>query len=406
LSKRFYVEQEQDQLEQDNRLLQRQRKLQFVYTETGPTSCTLKGQFVKPGVIDRRYRMSATALHSQGLFQMETVGLLGVGNLEKETDPRRDSPRGDRQSDPLPDEKPLSAPANYALAGSREALSLRPPKYLPPTEQAPALANASRDEAGPTCSTSMRSPLVALTRQYLILLGVLLAEYRSTWFIHVLNGLLVPISFTFFVVAVGGVTSSEKAIYLLGGNMALSIAMGPTAFLITKLGWARQSQEFDYWVALPIAKMIMMFALISVALLFALPGLVGTYVVASLLFGIPFNASAWMLISLVPLAVLPLTGVGAMLGTIAPSGQIANILSNIVFLFVGILSPLMLPLEALPVPLRITAQFVPTTYVADAFRMVLRGQIGINLVFDITILVLFSAVLLTLTYFRLDWRNT
>ena len=263
-----------------------------------------------------------------------------------------------------------------------------------------------RDETVTPPSPATRSPFVTLTRQYLILLGVLLAEYRTTWFIHVLNGLLVPISFTFFVVAVGGVTNSEKAIYLLGGNMAISVALSPTAFLITKLGWARQSQEFDYWVALPLSKLMMLFALISVALLFALPGLVGTYVLTSLLFKLPFNASIWILIPLIPLGVLPLTGVGAMLGTFAPNGQVANILGNIVLLFVGILSPLMLPLEALPVPLRITSQFVPTTYVADAFRTVLKGDIGTNLLVDIIVLTLFSAVLLTLTYFRLDWRNT
>jgi ABC-2 type transport system permease protein len=129
-------------------------------------------------------------------------------------------------------------------------------------------------------------------------------------------------------------------------------------------------------------------------------------VFASLLFGISFSASIWTLIPLVPLAVLPLTGVGAMLGTVSPNGHVANILGNIVLLFAGILSPLMLPLEALPVPLRIISQFVPTTYVADAFRAVLGGNIGTNVVFDVIILALFSAVLLTFTYFRLDWRNT
>lgn len=369
MSKYFYTEKEQDQTDQNSRLLQQYRKPGFIYTETGPTSCTLKGQFVKPGVIDHRYRMADTALHVKGLSQTETMGT-----------------------------PTMTSPFSTAAKGHV--------RLMPRAEQAPVPVNASWDGTVASSYVSTRAPLVALTRQYLILLGVLLAEYRSTWFIHVLNGLLVPISFTFFVVAVGGVTSTEKAIYLLGGNLALSIAMGPTAFLITKLGWARQSQEFDYWIALPLSKMMMMFALISVALLFVLPGLVGTYVVASLLFGLPFNASAWLLIPLVPLGVLPLAGVGAMLGTIAPSGQIANVLSNIVFLFVGILSPLMLPLEALPVPLRITSQFVPTTYVADAFRTVLKGNIGSNLVFDIIILALFSAVLLTFTYFRLDWRNT
>ena len=266
--------------------------------------------------------------------------------------------------------------------------------------------NASWERTTSPSYAPTRSLLVTLTRQYLVLLGVLLAEYRSTWFFHVLNGLLVPMSFTFFTVAVGGVTNRDAAIYLLGGNLALSVATGPTVFLITKLGWARQNQEFDYWIALPISKLILIFALISVALLFALPGLLGAYVFASLLFGLPFNASTWTLIPLVPLAVLPLTGVGAILGTFAPSGQVATILSNVVLLFAGILSPLMLPLEALPIPLRVISQFVPTTYVADAFRTVLRGDLGINLVYDIVILALFSVILLTFSYFRLNWRNT
>jgi ABC-2 type transport system permease protein len=73
--------------------------------------------------------------------------------------------------------------------------------------------------------------------------------------------------------------------------------------------------------------------------------------------------------------------------------------------FVGVLSPVVLPLESLPVPLRILSQFIPTTYVADAFRAVLGGQ-GTHLALDLVILTLFSVIILTLTYFRLDWRNT
>jgi ABC-2 type transport system permease protein len=250
-----------------------------------------------------------------------------------------------------------------------------------------------------------RSTLATLTLQYVILLRVLLAQYRLTWSFHIFGGLLIPISFAFFIVAIGGAGSSEKAIYLLGGNMALSIATGPVAFLVTRIGWARQNKEFHYWIALPVAKLLLVLAMVSVALLFALPGLLGIYVLGGLLFGFSFDASSWVLIPLIPLGVLPLTGLGALLGIAAPNGEIASILSNILVVFVGVLSPVMLPLESLPVPLRLLSQFMPTTYVADAFRAVLGGQ-GTNLTFDLIILTLFSAVLLTITYFRLDWRNT
>jgi ABC-2 type transport system permease protein len=249
-----------------------------------------------------------------------------------------------------------------------------------------------------------RSTLATLTRQYLILLRVLLTEYRTAWFLQVFGGLLIPISFAFVIVAVGGATSPEKAIYLLGGNMALSIATGPATFLILKIGWAQRSKEFHYWIALPIPKLLLVLALVSIAQLFALPGQLGVYVFGNLLFGLPFSGAAWALVPLIPLGVLPLTGVGALLGLFARSGETASILSNCLIILVGVLSPVMLPLEALPVPLRILSQFMPTTYVADAFRAVLGGQ-GTNLAFDLIILALFSAVLLTITYFRLDWRN-
>ena len=97
---------------------------------------------------------------------------------------------------------------------------------------------------------------------------------------------------------------------------------------------------------------------------------------------------------------------GALLGLLAPSGEIANVLSNLLVLLVGVLSPVMLPLSALPVPLRFLSQFIPTTYVADAFRAVLGGYQGTNLALDLILLALFSVALLTLTYVRLDWRKT
>lgn len=250
-----------------------------------------------------------------------------------------------------------------------------------------------------------RTTLATITHQYALLLRVLLAEYRSTWFLHVFGGLLIPISFVFFIVAVGGAGGSEKAVYLLGGNMALSIATGPASFLITKIGWARQSKDFHYWIALPVTKLLLVSAIVSVALLFALPGLLGVYVLGSLLLGFPFSVTSWGLIPLIPLAVLPLAGVGALLGGFAKSGEIANVFSSILIVFVGVLSPVMLPLESLPVPLRILSQFIPTTYVADAFRAVLGGQ-GTHLAFDLIIIPLFSVLILTFTYFRLDWRNS
>jgi ABC-type multidrug transport system permease subunit len=65
---------------------------------------------------------------------------------------------------------------------------------------------------------------------------------------------------------------------------------------------------------------------------------------------------------------------------------------------------MLIPLDAMPVPLQFIARFVPTTYVADAFRMVLAGTLGINVVYDIILLFGFTVAFLLVVHHKLDWR--
>lgn len=365
------------------------REPDFIDAGTSPTSHAKTRQFLKPGFIDARHnaQFSRRDVHPQiksthvRLIPLTPSWYDGTASLDGNDLP---SSFGEREYDP-------------DFVDSRKTV------VVPVVGEFPH-PQATNQTAHPPYPRH-RSTLVTLIRQYWILLRVLLTGYRTSWFFQIFGGFLIPISFAFLIFSVGGVTSPEKAIYLLGGNMALSIATGPASFLILKIGWAQRTKEFHYWIALPIPKLLLVLTMVSIAQLFALPGLLGVYLFGHLLFGLPFSGTAWALIPLLPLGVLPLTGVGALLGLSARRGETASILSNSLIIFVGVLSPVMLPLESLPVPLRILSQFMPTTYVADAFRAVLGGQ-GTNLTSDLIILTLFSVILLTVTYFRLDWRNT
>ena len=247
--------------------------------------------------------------------------------------------------------------------------------------------------------------LVSVWRQYVLCISVLRAEYRRTWFVQVLLGFLLPIGLAFFLKSVGNVTTTERAIFLLGGSLATSIAFGPTSFLILKIGWGRQFREFDYWVALPFPKLTLVFGMISMALVFALPGIAGIYVLGNLLFGLPFT-NILILLPLIPLGALSQAGLGALLGCYAPNGQMANGITNALIVFVSFLSPMMIPPSNLLLPLRIISFCFPTTYIADAFRMVMANHIDISLLFDVLILLLFSGAFLALAYLRLDWRTS
>lgn len=246
--------------------------------------------------------------------------------------------------------------------------------------------------------------LVSVLRQYIVVLCAQLSSYRGSWVFQTFISLVVPFSLVFSAKSLIGSVHSERAIFLLGGNMAMSIAFGPTTFLISKLGWARQSREFDYWIALPVSKLIVVLAIISMAVMFALPGLLGSYIFGSLLLGLPLSGG-WILIFLVPLGVLPLAGVGAFLGTIAPNGQTAGLINNMVLIVVGFLSPMLIPPEQLPRILQITSLFIPTTYVADAFRAAIGAHYDFQFLLDVIILVICSAICMAFAQWKMEWRT-
>ncbi|GAC1475497.1 MAG: hypothetical protein NVS2B12_07880 [Ktedonobacteraceae bacterium] len=263
-------------------------------------------------------------------------------------------------------------------------------------------ATSSEAPAARPYAPTRYTPLKIL-RQYFLLLRVLLAEYRSSWIFHIVRSLLFPLSFAFIVSATSRDMSRENAIFLLGGVLTASLAFGPVSTLIVKLGWSRQNREFDYWVMQPMPKLVLILAIVSVALLFVLPGLFVTYSIASLLLGLPLSGSV-MLLVLIPLASAAFSGMAAFLGCYARGGQAATMIANITTIIIGFLSPLFIPLYRFPLPLRLLAQLLPFTYAADALRSVLGGHMGVGLPIDVCILLVYAIASVVLVQIKLDWR--
>ncbi len=248
-----------------------------------------------------------------------------------------------------------------------------------------------------------RSMMVAV-HQYEILLRIFLAEYRRTWFFHLIRSLLFPIAFIFLVKTLRGTISRDEAIFLLGGNLATALAFGPTATVALKIGWGRELREFDYWAALPVVKLALILALLSVGLFLALPGFIGTYLFGCIFLKLPL-LSGLALLPLIPLGSLSLAGLAAFLGSYAPNGQAITMMVNILTIFIGFLAPMLLPFNVLPLPLQILNQFLPFMYIADTFRATLGGHIGMNVMIDVLILLAFSFIFLLLIHRKLDWRR-
>ena len=238
----------------------------------------------------------------------------------------------------------------------------------------------------------------------MIIFRVMLAEYRNTWFYHIFFGMLLPVGLAFLISRASTVIDAEHAIYLLGGNMVISIVYGPTVMLITKIGWGKEFREIDYWVTLPVPKIAFIFAMTSVYLLFAAPGLIVAYVIGSWIFSLPLLGGI-LLPGVAVLGVLALSGFGALLGSVAKTGQVAGIYGNVFIAVATFLSPLMIPQEQIPAFVRLIGLFLPTTYVADVFRQALAGSMGPLFLRDVMLLVGFSIFFFALVQYKFDWRE-
>ncbi len=240
---------------------------------------------------------------------------------------------------------------------------------------------------------------------YRRLLPVTLADMRSIGPFYAFFSILLPAGILFFVSTTGTQTSPAALRYLAGGVFAASVCMGPAIMLCARLGLAREHNEFDYWASLPIPKVSLVLALCTAHLLFSLPGVLAMGVLAVSFLGVgPGGVLAAL--ALAPLAALAMAGIGAFLGSRAPTAIVGNLIGNLLLAVVLFLSPLMSRLDAYPAFLRPVAYAVPATYVADAFRHVLGGEPTL-LPFgaDLAVLVGLAVVLLTLTHRLLDWRG-
>ncbi|MEW8980109.1 MAG: ABC transporter permease, partial [Symbiobacterium sp.] len=136
----------------------------------------------------------------------------------------------------------------------------------------------------------------------------------------------------------------------------------------------------------------------------ALPGMVSSLLVGSWQLGIPLQ-NTLAAVPLTLLAAASLTLVGAGVGGLARTQAEVNLYSNVLYLVVIFLSPVLAPVDRLPALMRATSYLFPTGQAAMAITDVLQGDYGLRfwVLFGLLCLWLLAAGVLVVK--RLDWRT-
>jgi ABC-2 type transport system permease protein len=230
------------------------------------------------------------------------------------------------------------------------------------------------------------------------------ASVRTSWQWFFLVSSVIPLGLLFFLRSVAMTSNPTIILYYITGNVIIALMLNSMAMLAGQLSWAKQTNTFDFYAGLPVSRAALILAIVAIALLFAIPGMILLLILGGILFTMPLSPNPLVVVVLL-LTPLALSGLGALIGVLAPNQQVANVVTNLSLVVVMFLSPVLAPASALPGVLQVTSWFLPPTYAAQALRVTLAGSVTGVVWRDIAVLVLFTVASLYLVTQRLDWRS-
>ncbi|MGK5499168.1 ABC transporter permease [Streptomyces sp. URMC 125] len=173
----------------------------------------------------------------------------------------------------------------------------------------------------------------------------------------------------------------DEARAVVAGSSVLVVAFVALNLLAQYFGQLRASGGLDHYATLPVPPAAVVLGAAAAYASFTVPGVAVTAVAGSLLYGLPMGG-LWVLAAVVPLAGAALAGLGAALGLLAPRQELATLCGQLgmsAALLLGVL-----PGGALPGPVRLLRDLLPSTYGVEALAAALGpkppwGSVAVDL---------------------------
>ena len=168
--------------------------------------------------------------------------------------------------------------------------------------------------------------------------------------------------------------SAEQALFITTGSSVLPLLM--IGFVIVPQQVAQQKLEgaYEFFFALPVSRMSMYLATMSVWSIVGLPAVVVALAAASWRYDLTLSVSPWS----VPLAFLVVgvgTAIGFSLGHAIPNPRITNVITQVLVFGVFVFSPVNFPADRLPDWLAWVHQWLPAGHAASVMRWALTDGI-------------------------------
>ncbi|MCY9515658.1 ABC transporter permease [Paenibacillus apiarius] len=236
-----------------------------------------------------------------------------------------------------------------------------------------------------------------------ILFRIQFAIVRDSWVWVVLMATMFPLTTTLFMSFFADNPSEEMMIRIIAGNLIFGVIVMGMNGMGQEISWQKHQGHFTYYASLPISKLNFVLANLLRGLMNTLPSFIILAMIGQWGYGIEFHYS-WGLPVVVILSLASVVGIGVCIGFWSPNHQLTNMLVQALMMFVTFLSPVMIDIQQLPVPLQWLSYLFPTTYAADAMRNVLLAGWSTGVMLDCVVLLAYSAVTICVINNLVKWR--
>jgi len=251
-------------------------------------------------------------------------------------------------------------------------------------------------------NSQRRRPAILIQLADLFLIQ--LSNWRWSWRSTLIVSTAAPLG---SIIALGMFARSagpEALAYVLTGNMVLSLMFENLDKVCSNFSYMREVGTLNYFATLPIQRYMLVLTSVLAFLTLSLPSLLVTICLGSLILGVSLAPHPVILL-VIPLAAIPLSGIGALIGTSTRNPQEANSVSLLATLVLLGLGPVIVPPGRLPSIMLTLGRVSPATYAASALRQALLGPLTPHLWLDLAVLVGLSVVIFWLVGLEMDWRQ-
>ena len=224
---------------------------------------------------------------------------------------------------------------------------------------------------------------------------------RRSWYWYLMGTLVFPVGMFYFASALAP-DNPEAIRRAMVGTIVFGATMLTTAMLAQNVLMDRFQHRLKLIITMPVSRVSYAFGIICF-------GAIQTVSAIIILLGVALAAGVdlsftWWFLPIALTVLLTMSGLTIIIVSYAPSPEVGSIMSNLLGIFMALVSPVYFPMEQAPALMKAFGWVSPLRYAADGMMKSLSGRTDVLL--EIVVLGMFASVCMGIGLWKLRWRES